>query len=199
MFNKTELTEKLTAELRELAKNEGINNADDLRKNDLIEQILQQQASKSTTAEVVTETARPIVTATKPKVVKENTAASDKPLAKKRARISKDDKSTQLQQPERERITLFDEPQTRKPETEPTIEIAEVEPPVVTLPPDFVNDPERLETIAEKLQNQANKPAQSNPNQQNKKDRLPREARAAKEVAVGEEKPARRKSSKRRQ
>ncbi|MFI5452641.1 transcription termination factor Rho [Pedobacter sp. UC225_61] len=191
MFNKTELTEKLTAELRELAKNEGINNADDLRKNDLIEQILQQQASKSTTAEVVTETARPIVTATKPKVVKENTAASDKPLAKKRARISKDDKSTQLQQPERERITLFDEPQTRKPETEPTIEIAEVEPPVVTLPPDFVNDPERLETIAEKLQNQANKPAQSNPNQQNKKDRLPREARAAKEVAVGEEKPAR--------
>jgi transcription termination factor Rho len=195
MFNKTELTEKLTAELRELAKNQGINNADDLRKNDLIEQILQQQAGKSSPTEVATETARPIVAAAKPKVVKENVAASDKPLAKKRARISKDDKNTQPQQPERERITLFDEPQTRKPETEieiePTIEVAEVEPPVVTLPPDFVNDPERLETIAEKLQNQANKPAQSNPNQQNKKDRLPREARPVKEVAVGEEKPAR--------
>ncbi|MFD0941728.1 transcription termination factor Rho [Pedobacter boryungensis] len=191
MFNKTELTEKLTAELRELAKNEGINNADDLRKNDLIEQILQQQTTKSTTAEVVAETERPIVVAAKPKVVKENIASSDKPLAKKRARISKDDKNTQLQRPERERITLFDEPQTRKPEAEPTIEVPEVEPPAVTLPPDFVNDPEKLETIAEKLQNQANKPAQSNPNQQNKKDRLPREARPVKEVAAGEEKQAR--------
>ena len=40
MFNKTELTEKLTAELRELAKNEGIAKADELRKSDLIEQIL---------------------------------------------------------------------------------------------------------------------------------------------------------------
>ena len=47
MFNKTELTEKLTAELRELAKNEGINNADDLRKTDLIEQILKQQTGKN--------------------------------------------------------------------------------------------------------------------------------------------------------
>jgi len=192
MFNKTELTEKLTAELRELAKNEGVTNADDLRKTELIEQILQQQTSKSDTKEPATEIDSQIVTA-KPKLVKEN---SDKPLAKKRARISKDDKDTSPQQTARDRVTLFDEPQTRKqePETETTIiEVTEVEPPTVTLPPDFVDDPQRLETIAEKLKNQANKPASTNPNQV-KKDRLPREARPVKgatEVAVGEEKPAR--------
>ncbi|WP_316783404.1 transcription termination factor Rho [Pedobacter frigiditerrae] len=189
MFNKTELTEKLTAELRELAKNEGVTNADDLRKTDLIEQILIQQTNKSTTTEVIAETAAPVKEA-RPKLVKES---SDKPLAKKRARISKDDKP---QQPERDRVTLFDEPQTRRqePETEPIAEVEEIEPPVVTLPPDFVSDPQRMETIAEKLQNQANKPAAPiNPNQLNKKDRLPREARPvkeAKEVATGDEKPA---------
>lgn len=80
MFNKTELTEKLTAELRELAKKEGINNADDLRKNDLIEQILQQQAAKSTSAEVVNENAAPIKE-TKLKANKEN--ATEKPVAKR--------------------------------------------------------------------------------------------------------------------
>ncbi|WP_205945655.1 transcription termination factor Rho [Pedobacter frigiditerrae] len=195
MFNKTELTEKLTAELRELAKNEGVTNADDLRKTDLIEQILQQQTNKSTiTPEVTAETAAPVAAA-RPKLVKES---SDKPLAKKRARISKDDKP-QPQQPERDRVTLFDEPQTRRqeseqePETQPTANVEDIEPPVVTLPPDFVDDPQRMETIAEKLQNQANKPAAPiNPNQLNKKDRLPREARPAKEAketATGEEKP----------
>jgi transcription termination factor Rho len=192
MFNKTELTEKLTAELRELAKNEGVTNADDLRKTELIEQILQQQTSKSDTKEPVTGTDSQLIPA-KPKLVKES---SDKPLAKKRARISKDDNNTTPQLPERDRVTLFDEPQTRKPEPviEATIiEVAEVEPPAVVLPPNFVDDPQRLETIAEKMKNQANKPAPTNPNQV-KKDRLPREARPVKEVkeiAVGEEKPAR--------
>lgn len=189
MFNKTELTEKLTAELRELAKNEGITNADDLRKTDLIEQILQQQTNKSTTTEAAKVTP---VREAKSKLVKET---GDKPLAKKRARIAKDDKNTPLQQPERERVTLFDEPETRRqaPAPEPVIEAEEVEPPVVTLPPDFIADPQRMETIAEKLQNQANKPAQPNqPNQ--KRDRLPKEPRPlkeAKEPATGEEKVAR--------
>jgi transcription termination factor Rho len=183
MFNKTELTEKLTAELRELAKNEGIANADDLRKTDLIDQLLKQQTSKTEVAD-----AKPIATKAKP--AKES---SDKPLAKKRARISKDDKS-QPAQPERDRVTLFDEPQTRLSELEETkTEVVEVEPPVVTLPPDFVSDPEKMETIAEKLQNQANKPANTNqPNQ--KRDRLPKEARPAKEAKpanLGEEKPVR--------
>ncbi len=146
MFNKTELTEKLTAELRELAKSEGINNADELRKSDLIEQILQQQSNEKTPAVATANTP-------KPKLAREN--APEKPMAKKRARISKDDKASQPQQPERERITLFDEPQTRR--AEPVEEIEEIEPPVVVLPPNFEDDPERLETIAMKLQNQANK------------------------------------------
>jgi transcription termination factor Rho len=47
MFNKTELNEKLTAELREIAKTQGILNADELRKAELVEiiaQINEQQA-----------------------------------------------------------------------------------------------------------------------------------------------------------
>ncbi len=160
MFNKTELTEKLTAELRELAKNAGIDNADELRKNDLIEQILQQQTTKKGPSKTVDENAV-VVNAAKPKMAREReNNASDKPVAKKRARIAKDDKGNQPQQPERERITLFDEPQTRRTETES--EINEIEPPEVILPPNFEDDPERLETIAMKLQNQANKA--KNPN-----------------------------------
>ena len=193
MFNKTELTEKLTAELRELAKNEGINNADDLRKTDLIEQILKQQTGKTAPVASAVETATAVKEA-KPKLVKEST---EKPLAKKRARISKDEKPSQPQ-PERDRITLFDEPQTRQPEpaVEAKPEITEVEPPVVTLPPDFVSDPQKMETIAEKLQNQANKPAQQNqPNQPNQKreksPKEPRPAKEAKEALSTEEKPVR--------
>ncbi|RZJ81626.1 MAG: transcription termination factor Rho [Flavobacterium sp.] len=163
-----------------------MSNADDLRKTDLIEQILQQQTGKSDV------TATKAVAAAKPKVVKEPT---DKPLAKKRARISKDDKP-QPAQPERDRVTLFDEPQTRRPETvETKPEETEVEPPVVTLPPDLVIDPQKMETIAEKLQNQANKPAVANQQPNQKRDRVAKEARPAKEpkpaAVVGEEKPAR--------
>jgi transcription termination factor Rho len=159
MFNKTELTEKLTAELRELAKNEGIVNADELRKNDLIEQILQQQAQKSnTTIEIKVEESR------------ENVV---QPVAKKRARIAKDDKNTA---PERERITLFDEPKISN-------EVSHTQPTVSVMPPDFNDDPERLETIAVKLQQQA------------KKENTPREekTRPTKETknisAKAEEKP----------
>ncbi len=145
MFNKTELTEKLTAELRELAKSEGIANADDLRKNDLIEQILSQQENKNTAP------APSVIKEAKSKVVKEGT--SDKPSARKRVRIAAKDTPS----PEPERATLFDEPQTR------VIKEEIVDPTPVTLPPDFVDDPNRLETIAVKLQNQA------------KKEKLPRE------------------------
>jgi len=146
MFNKTELTEKLTAELRELAKSEGIANADDLRKTDLIEQIL----SKTAAPGVAT------LKEAKPKITKEGTTDS-KPKAGKRARIAS--KDTVVAEPEPERPTLFDEPQTRVAKVEEAI----VDPTPVTLPPDFVDDPNRLETIAVKLQNQA------------KKEKLPRE------------------------
>ncbi|SMC98459.1 transcription termination factor Rho [Pedobacter nyackensis] len=52
MFNKTELNEKLTAELREIAKTQGILNADELRKAELVEiiaQITEQQTEAETT------------------------------------------------------------------------------------------------------------------------------------------------------
>lgn len=140
MFNKTELTEKLTAELRELAKNEGIANADDLRKNDLIEVLLKTSATPLKEA--------------KPKIVKEG--STDKPSARKRVRIAAKD-TMPIVEPEPERPTLFDEPQTR------IIKEEVIDPTPVTLPPDFVDDPNRLETIAVKLQNQA------------KKEKLPRE------------------------
>lgn len=151
MFNKTELTEKLTAELRELAKNEGIQNAEELRKNDLIEQILQQQANKTTANPT------PIKEA-KPKAVKEkeNKEATTEKPARKRTRIAAKGEEAAAQ-PEREAITLFDEP--LPPKQEEQIIQASVEPIIV-------EDPERLETIAEKLQKQA---------KQGKRERIPRE------------------------
>jgi transcription termination factor Rho len=198
MFNKTELTEKLTAELRELAKNEGIANVDELRKTDLIDQILQHQSTKTTSTEAPVATAQP--KAARVKLAKE--AASEKPLAKKRARISKDDKNSKPL-PERDRITLFDEPQTRQPAielpevVEPVEAEAEVEPPTIELPPNFSDNPERLETIAEKLQNQAKQKEenqttnnQPNPGNQSKRERLPKnkEHKESKGGAPAEEK-----------
>lgn len=165
MFNKTELTEKLTAELRELAKNEGVNNADDLRKTDLIDQILQQQANKST------EITNPIEEG-KNKTVND---LAEKPVAKKRARITKNDKTTAPLQSEREKVTLFDEPNHRQTETSEERKVSIEEPKTITSPPDFVDDPQRLETIAVKMQNQANL------SNQNKKDKLPREGKSVKE------------------
>jgi transcription termination factor Rho len=73
MFNKTELNEKLTAELREIAKTQGILNADELRKAELVEiiaQITEQQAEIEATPKAAP------VKVTKAKAVKENTAKS---------------------------------------------------------------------------------------------------------------------------
>ena len=94
MFNKTELNEKLTAELRELAKSQGILNADDLRKAELVEvihQISEQQAQSESAPAAqddapVKEAKQSPVKVTKPKAAKSSTG--DKP---KRARISKDE------------------------------------------------------------------------------------------------------------
>jgi len=68
MFNKTELNEKLTAELREIAKTQGILNADELRKAELVEiiaQITEQQSALETAP------AEAPVKAAKAKVTKE--------------------------------------------------------------------------------------------------------------------------------
>jgi transcription termination factor Rho len=100
MFNKTELNEKLTAELRELAKSKGILNADDMRKAELVEvirQISEQTGepapiptTESTIAEIITNDAisQAPVKQAKAKAPKSNTA--EKPL-RKRTRISKDE------------------------------------------------------------------------------------------------------------
>jgi len=103
MFNKTELNEKLTAELRELAKSKGILNADDMRKAELVEvirQISEQTGepapiptTESTIAEIITNDAvnQAPVKQAKAKAPKSSTA--EKPL-RKRTRISKDEPET---------------------------------------------------------------------------------------------------------
>jgi transcription termination factor Rho len=136
MFSKTELTEKLTAELRELAKANGVENAGDLRKNDLIEEILKKQ-STSTAAPAAVETAKEAVSEEKP--------------ARKRARIVKDNQpeaSPALAEKKEKEVkpTLFDEPQIELPT------------------PDFEaialvtgQDLSKQESIADKLKNQKSK------------------------------------------
>ncbi|MBY0244115.1 MAG: transcription termination factor Rho [Sphingobacteriaceae bacterium] len=47
MFNKTELTEKLTADLREIALNLGIENTESLRKAELIQQIISKESTNT--------------------------------------------------------------------------------------------------------------------------------------------------------
>lgn len=99
MFNKTELNEKLTAELREIAKAQGILNADELRKAELVEIIAQ-----ITEQLQAAEPAAP-AKATKTKSVKEN--ATEKP-ARKRIRIApKEDEEGKSAIPNR--TSLFDE------------------------------------------------------------------------------------------
>lgn len=120
MFNKTELNEKLTAELRELAKSQGILNADDLRKAELVEVIHQisEQQPEAAPAIDVPDTAisedtvkeNPAKTA-KPKAPKINTA--EKPL-RKRTRIPKDEAEqapTTNNGNNFNRASLFDTPQ----------------------------------------------------------------------------------------
>ena len=134
MFSKTELTEKLTAELRELAKANGVDNAGDLRKNDLIEEILKKQTDSAEAAVTTEPTA-------------ENTS-TEKP-ARKRTRIVKDaipaaEEKKEEKAPE---PTLFD--------SSDEIEIPS---------PDFEaialvtgQDLSKQESIADKLKNQKSK------------------------------------------
>lgn len=84
MFNKTELNEKLTAELREIAKTQGILNADELRKAELVEiitQITEQQAEAESAPKAApakpTKTKAVKDTAPKNNPAKENAAPQD--------------------------------------------------------------------------------------------------------------------------
>ena len=134
MFSKTELNDKLTSELRELAKTYGIEAADSLRKIDLVEVLLHQQeiinAAKSgadpySESEPVAVTApapktRAVKAEKAPKVVADTAPAPvEKPAAKKRVRLSKDEPSAPIER-KRESVTLFDEPQhQQQPERQP--------------------------------------------------------------------------------
>ncbi|WP_421940346.1 transcription termination factor Rho [Pedobacter sp.] len=123
MFSKTELNDKLTSELRELAKTYGIEGADSLKKIDLVEVLLHQQemisAAKSDSDAPVEKKAKAPVTA-KAKTAKTAKAPVAEPEvavavaepekpAKKRARIQKDD-VVPVSKPKTESVTLFDEP-----------------------------------------------------------------------------------------
>ncbi|WP_316832001.1 transcription termination factor Rho [Pedobacter aquatilis] len=136
MFSKSELNDKLTPELRELAKTYGIEGADSLRKIDLVEVLLHQQeiinAAKSAgagdpygEAEPVAVSPAPKTKAAKaekaPKVAAATTATEtptpEKPI-KKRARLPKEDSAAPVER-RRESVTLFDEPQHEQPEVQP--------------------------------------------------------------------------------
>ncbi len=133
MFSKTELNDKLTPELRELAKTYGIEGADSLRKIDLVEVLLHQQeiinAAQSgadpysepaveevTVASVPATKAKATKAEKTPKVAAAATTA-DKPV-KKRARLSKDEPAAPIER-KRESVTLFDEPQHQQPQQQP--------------------------------------------------------------------------------
>ncbi|MCX2493123.1 transcription termination factor Rho [Pedobacter sp. PF22-3] len=141
MFSKTELNDKLTTELRELAKSYGIEGADSLRKIDLVEVLLHQQeiinaakagADPYSEIEPVAATPAPKTKAVKtPKVAAAaaaaaSTVATDKPAAttadkpvKKRARLTKDEPAAPVER-RRDAVTLFDEPQhQQQPEKQP--------------------------------------------------------------------------------
>jgi transcription termination factor Rho len=138
MFSKTELNDKLTTELRELAKSYGIEGADSLRKIDLVEVLLHQQeiinaakagADPYSEIEPIAATPAPKTKAVKaPKVAAVAAAAStvvadkpavtaDKPV-KKRARLTKDEPVAPIER-RRDSVTLFDEPQHQQPERQP--------------------------------------------------------------------------------
>lgn len=153
MFNKTELNEKLTAELRELAKAQGILNADELRKAELVEIIAQITNQDTATLSPGTETVMEKVT--KPKLTKAAAATGEKP-ARKRTRISaKEENDTTSSN----KATLFDTPSAEPLESLPEVSaeepVAKVAAPVrqhenknaaeapVTAPPQVQNNPDQ--------------------------------------------------------
>ena len=83
MFNKTELNEKLTAELREIAKSKGILNAEELRKAELVE-IIAQIAEMESAPETESSEPEEVVKTPKLKAAKEPSAEK---TVRKRIRI----------------------------------------------------------------------------------------------------------------
>jgi len=110
MFNKTELNEKLTAELREIAKSQGILNADELRKAELVE-IIAQITDQDGPIEVSADAEPAAVTKpVKQKAVKDATvekSPSAEKSTRKRIRIPKEEEEKNTIKPF-SRASLFD-------------------------------------------------------------------------------------------
>ena len=119
MFNKTELNEKLTAELREIAKTKGILNAEELRKAELVEIIAQISEQEATAGNPDTEEENAKPARTKSKISASKESNPDKP-ARKRIRIAAKDEESNVQRPFN-RASLFD-PQPAN--TENTVDVA---------------------------------------------------------------------------
>ncbi len=151
MFNKTELNEKLTADLRELAKAQGILNADELRKAELVE-IISQIKKQDADPEIAAIDPVP-QKITKPRLTKAN--PTEKPV-RKRARISsKDEQETGPTN----KPTLFEEPLTKPFEKLPEV-LAEEKSPTSEVKTQEVNT--AVETI------EVNPPVPQQPEQRKK-------------------------------
>ena len=110
MFNKTELNEKLTAELREIAKSQGILNADELRKAELVEiiaQITDQDGPMEVNAETDAKTNDDSVASAKPVKHKAAKEGSTEKSTRKRIRIPKEEEEKNMVKPF-SRASLFD-------------------------------------------------------------------------------------------
>jgi transcription termination factor Rho len=131
MFNKTELNEKLTAELREIAKSQGILNADELRKAELVE-IIAQITDQDGPVEVSAEVNSDAVAVAKTPKVKSTKEASAEKSTRKRIRIPKEEEETNTIKPFT-RASLFDPVgiSEGKPEEVPAVEEKKEEPAVV--------------------------------------------------------------------
>ncbi|KEQ30629.1 transcription termination factor Rho [Pedobacter antarcticus 4BY] len=179
MFSKTELNEKLTAELRELAKSQGILNADELRKPELIEvihQLSEQTNQSGQPAEIAAEAG---VTApaeekqlkekpAKNKIVK---AAPAEKTVRKRTRIPKEE--AEAPQPSNgtfNRAALFDAPAVE----EQVVNVQETIPAPVQPVAEETNTPVQQAPVQRKQETQPS--TQNNGNQaDNKKVKTPRE------------------------
>ena len=171
MFSKTELNEKLTPELRELAKNQGIADVDTLRKSELIDQIV----SKTGNNEVAIDGAPAKAKMSKSKAAAE--VAEKKPgnnSFKKRTRLSKDEQPKESRHPG----DLFDMPDSPQP-------VEKTEEKTSQTPDNTASAPGPSDEVSTNAAPSTNETSARQPNQRNervaKDARPPREERPAKE------------------
>ncbi|WP_316840155.1 transcription termination factor Rho [Pedobacter gandavensis] len=161
MFNKTELNEKLTAELREIAKTQGILNADELRKAELVEIISQITEQQPDVAPVEGEAP---AKAPKVKTVKES---STEKSTRKRIRITPKEEE-ESKGNNFNRAALFDNEPSQAQAPAPVV--AEEK---ITKAPEAVS--EQPAAVATETVAEVKTETVANPQTENKKQRPPRE------------------------